>query len=487
MIKLYNTLTREKEIFEPITDNHVRMYVCGITVYDFCHIGHARSSIVFDVIRRYLLYKGYKVTIVKNFTDIDDKIINRSNELNIDYKELAGKFIKEHDIDMEGLNIMKPDYEPKATDYIDGMIDLCKKLIVKGYAYEVDGDVYYRVSRFKGYGKLSHRNTDDLLAGARVEINDIKENPLDFALWKKSKENEPSWESPWGYGRPGWHIECSVMSTKILGMPFDIHGGGKDLIFPHHENEIAQSEASEDKYFAKYWLHNGFVNINKEKMSKSLGNFFSIRDIASEFSYEVIRFFLLTSHYRGTLDFSISKLIEAENALGRIYTLMDEMAHYSPSESNNKTMTDEIDMVTKDFTKNFNNAMDDDFSTPIAISVFFDYVKKINIYMAKKPNNDNFESLKKEFYNIIEIIRKTLGLINMTAEEWFDRNLDIKENELIALINKRNNARQSKDFKKADEIRNKLKMLGIELIDTLNGTRYRTKKLHKDLDAGADI
>jgi len=475
-MEIFNTMTLKKESFEPIHDNEVRMYVCGVTVYDDCHIGHARSSVVFDVIRKYLKYKGYKVIFVKNFTDIDDKIINRSNELGISWKELTDRYIKSHDDDMTALMVERPDYTPKATEFINEMINLCEKLIEKGYAYEKGGDVYFRVRVFKDYGKLSHRSIEDLLSGARVDINEIKEDPLDFALWKKSKGNEPGWESPWGLGRPGWHIECSAMSSKILGIPFDIHGGGKDLVFPHHENEIAQSEASEDKTFAKYWIHNGFVNINKEKMSKSLGNFFTIKDILKEFDKETLRYFLLTTHYRSPLDFSQDNLIEAERALDRIYTAFDELKSYKPTKKS-KDLTIEIEKAGNDFYEGFVKSMDDDFNTPSALSHLFDFIRSLNIILANKPDEQSYELLLKVAEKVRFACLDVLGIIQKEPEEWFKANLTINEDELNNLINERNFARKNKDFAKADEIRDYLKSKGVELLDTLDGTKFRAKKV----------
>lgn len=475
-MEIFNTMTLKKESFEPIHDNEVRMYVCGVTVYDDCHIGHARSSVVFDVIRKYLKYKGYKVTFVKNFTDIDDKIIKRSNDLGISWKDLTDRYIKSHDEDMTALMVERPDYTPKATEFINEMINLCEKLIEKGYAYEKGGDVYFRVRAFKDYGKLSHRSIDDLLSGARVDINEIKEDPLDFALWKKSKENEPGWESPWGVGRPGWHIECSAMSSKILGIPFDIHGGGKDLVFPHHENEIAQSEASEDKTFAKYWIHNGFVNINKEKMSKSLGNFFTIKDILKEFDKETLRYFLLTTHYRSPLDFSQDNLIEAERALDRIYTAFDELKCYKPTKKS-KDLTIEIEKAGNDFYEGFVKSMDDDFNTPSALSHLFDFIRSLNIILANKPDDQSYELLLKVVEKVRSACLGVLGIIQKEPEEWFKANLTIDEDELNNLINERNLARKNKDFAKADEIRDYLKSKGVELLDTLEGTKFRAKKV----------
>ncbi|MGC8924661.1 MAG: cysteine--tRNA ligase [Calditerrivibrio sp.] len=476
MLKLFNTLSGEKEIFTPLEDNKVKMYVCGVTVYDYCHIGHARSSIVFDTIRRYLKYKGFDVTFVKNFTDVDDKIIKRANEENKSINEITDFFIKAHDEDMDKLNILRPDYTPRATEYIDGMIKLCEKLIEKGFAYESNGDVYFKVRSFKDYGKLSKRDLDDLLAGARVDVNEIKEDPLDFALWKRSKEGEPGWNSPWGRGRPGWHIECSVMSAEILGIPFDIHGGGKDLIFPHHENEIAQSEAAEGKEFARYWIHNGFVNINKEKMSKSLGNFFTIRDVLKEVDPEVLRFFLLTTHYRSPLDFSFDNLLEAENALERIYATIDEL---DSAVFNNKKPVQKakIDEIIDRFRKDFVESMDDDFNTASAISNIFELIKEVNLLLSEKLNSEDLNYLKVRFEEVKSIIRDVLGILTKTPSEWFKMNLSIDEGELQKLIEEREIARRNKDFAKADAIRNELKSKGVELLDTPAGTKFRARRL----------
>ncbi|MGA1845866.1 cysteine--tRNA ligase [Deferribacter abyssi] len=481
MIKIFNTMTGKKEEFTPLKDNEVRMYVCGVTVYDYCHIGHARSSVVFDVIRRYLIYKGFKVIFVKNFTDIDDKIINRSNNENIHWKELTEKFIKEHDYDMNQLNILPPDFTPKATEFINEMIKLCEILIEKGYAYVADGDVYYRVSNFKEYGKLSKRDLEELLAGARVDINEKKENPLDFALWKKSKENEPFWESPWGKGRPGWHIECSVMSSKILGIPFDIHGGGKDLIFPHHENEIAQSEAAEEKMFAKYWIHNGFVNINKEKMSKSLGNFFTIRDIIKKFDPEVLRFFLLTTHYRSPIDFSFDHLIEAENSLNRIYIFFDDLNHYFVTKKG-KNRIDEVQKIYDKFLSSFIKAMDDDFNTAKGLATIFDYIRDMNKLLNQKVDEKTLCEIKILSDKLKDIVNQVLGIIIHTPDDWFEKNLPLDKNELLKLIEERTIARKNKDFEKADKIRDRLESMGIELLDTPKGTRFRVIKKHKELN-----
>lgn len=476
MLNVYNTLTGQKEIFKPIEDKKVKIYVCGVTVYDFCHIGHARSSTVFDVIRRYLIHKGYEVTFVKNFTDIDDKIIKRSNEQNILWTELTDRFIKEHDADMDALNILRPDFTPKATDYIGKMIEMCETLIAKGFAYESNGDIYYRVQKFEDYGKLSHRKLDDMMAGARIEVNDNKENPFDFVLWKASKPGEPSWQSPWGPGRPGWHIECSVMSEDILGLPFDIHGGGRDLVFPHHENEIAQSEAACGCEFAKYWIHNGFVNVNQEKMSKSLGNFFTIRTVLEEFDPEIVRFFLLTTHYRSSLDFSQDHLLEAERSLDRIYTMLDELNRFNAGKKGADVAAEA--MKTADvFMEKFKAAMDDDFNTPEVLAALFEAVREFNRLMASKPEKNSFSVLKEACEKVFAVMASVLGIITYTPSEWFRLNLSIPEEELENLISQRTEAKKNKDFEKADGIRNGLKEKGIELLDTIEGTIYRAKKI----------
>ena len=477
-MKIFNTLTMQKEEFVPIRPKEVKMYVCGVTVYDDCHIGHARSSVVFDVIRKYLKFKGFKVTFVKNFTDVDDKIIKKSNSTGIPYSELTKKYINSHNEDMKALLVDTPDHTPKATEFIKEMIELCLDLIEKGFAYEKNGDVYFSVRKFSEYGKLSNRSIDDLLSGARVDVNELKDDPLDFALWKSSKPGEPFWESPWGRGRPGWHIECSAMSSKILGIPFDIHGGGKDLVFPHHENEIAQSEASEGKTLAHYWVHNGFVNINREKMSKSLGNFFTIKEILREFDSEVLRYFLITTHYRSPLDFSQENLIEAENALDRIYTAFDEVYSYKVNKKSTDLMA-EIEKVLVDFETKFTESMDDDFNTPLAIAAIFETVRSINIILTKKPDEESFKALIRTVEKIKEISLSVLGIIQKTPSEWFRQNLEIEESELKRMIEDRNLARQNKDFRKADEIREYLKTKGVELLDTLDGTKYRAKKIRR--------
>lgn len=478
MLNVFNTLTNKKEEFKPIEDNKVRIYVCGVTVYDFCHIGHARSSGVFDVIRRYLIHKGYDVTFVKNFTDIDDKIIKRSAESGMDWRELTAKFMAEHDADMDALNIMRPDKTPKATDYISQMIQMCETLIEKGFAYESNGDIYYRVQKFEDYGKLSHRKLEDMMAGARIEVNDNKENPYDFVLWKASKPGEPSWDSPWGKGRPGWHIECSVMSEDILGLPFDIHGGGRDLIFPHHENEIAQSEAACGCTFANYWIHNGFVNVNQEKMSKSLGNFFTIRDVLNEFDAEIVRYFLLTTHYRSPLDFSQDHLLEAERSLNRIYTMLDEINRFNAGKKGTD-VTEEAAKMAENFIQKFEEAMDDDFNTPEALAALFEAVRECNRLMGVKPNKVSFPALQEAVKKIFDAAGNVLGVIRYTPAEWFRKNLSIPEDELNSRIEARTQAKKDKNFELADSIRQELKEQGIELLDTIEGTIYRAVRIRK--------
>ncbi len=431
-IILYNTMTSKKEEFKPIVEGKVGMYVCGVTVYDYTHIGHGRSSVAFDVIRRFFEYKGYDVTFVKNFTDVDDKIINRANENHELWSELSERFIKEHDADMDSLYIKRPTYTPMATKYIEKMIDYCERLIEKGNAYAVDGDVYFRVNSFKEYGRLSGRNLEDMIAGARVDVNDKKENPLDFALWKAAKPDEPSWKSPWGQGRPGWHIECSVMSEAILGSNIDIHGGGQDLIFPHHENEIAQSEAISCSTFANYW-----------------------------------------THYRQPLEYSEDKLKEASSALHRIYIFLDEAAHLTGSKKG-KNLKQEIGDMKSHFIKEFEESMNDDFNTPKAVAAIFEIVRMGNTIIAGKPDTESAEHLKEVSSYIFDIVSKVLGIINHSADEWYKSNLKIPVQEVEALILKRAEARKNKDFALADSVRAELTEKGIEIIDTLDGTRFRT-------------
>ncbi len=490
-MQVFNSLTNKKEELKPINSGKIGIYTCGVTVYDLCHIGHARSIIAFDVIFRYLEYKGYNVVFVRNFTDIDDKIINKANQLGVPFNEISEKYIKEYYIDIGKLNIKKPTYEPKATDHINDMIEFVKVLIDKGYAYEVDGDVYFEVQKFKDYGKLSKKNIDDLMAGARIEVSEKKKNPLDFALWKKSKENEPFWDSPWGKGRPGWHLECSVMSMKYLGETFDIHGGGKDLIFPHHENEIAQSEAFSGKTFANYWIHNGFVNINKEKMSKSLGNFLTIREVTERIHPDILRFFLLTSHYRSPIDFSEENIKNAANgymrlnySLDKLYTILN--GKDIPSKDVNlKNLTKaqkKLFNKLNETKENFISAMDDDFNTAQGIGYIFDFLPDLNkiIYMPNINLNEDLLKLLMMVKEFFKDISKILGLFSIAPNDFIlnEKKKFLKKNNLDEefiknKISQREEFRKNKQFEKADEIRNELSSFGIQLEDTPDGTIWK--------------
>ena len=477
MLEIYDSAQRKLVEFHPINDNKVGMYVCGVTVYDYCHVGHARSAVAFDIIYRYLEYKGYDVTFVKNFTDVDDKIIKRANERNTSSKAVAEKYIDEYYKDMEAIGIKRPTYEPKATDHIKEIINLVQRLLDKGYAYEIDGDVYYSVEKFKEYGKLSHRNIDELKSGARIEIDERKKSPLDFALWKRSKENEPAWDSPWGMGRPGWHIECSAMSMKYLGESFDIHGGGEDLIFPHHENEIAQSQAATDKEFAKYWIHNAFVKINKEKMSKSLGNFFTIRDILKQFKGEELRYFLLTAHYRSPLDFSFEGLEAAREALNRFYNFMLRIKKFSLSNDNFLQESDDLRSAVLNMINFFEESMDSDFNVPKTMGYIFHIVRLFNTYLDEcEENSQNADKILVEnFLENIAKISEVLGIFVSNEKKWFSQ-IDIDEQWIESMIAARNEARKLKDFKKADDIRNELYSKDIILEDSKNGTQWKIKK-----------
>jgi cysteinyl-tRNA synthetase len=489
-LHIYNTLTGKKEDFVPLHENRIGMYVCGVTVYDLCHIGHARSAIVFDTIYRYLRYRGYEVTFIRNFTDIDDKIIKRANEEGVDFKNIAEKYIGEFNIDMRGLGLEKPTIEPKATEHIPEMIQLISTLIEKGFAYQRDGDVFYSVEKFKDYGKLSKRNLEEMQAGARIEIDEKKENPLDFALWKASKPGEPFWESPWGKGRPGWHIECSVMSQKYLGETFDIHGGGKDLIFPHHENEIAQSEAATGKSFVQYWIHNGFVNINKEKMSKSLGNILTIKEILKDWHLEVIRLSLLSSHYRSPVDFSIDSLSEARSGLNRFYStlkgIQNELAKpISPLRKKiDASIPDECRQTIESFPTRFEEAMDDDFNTAQALGYFYDLQTDLNslLDISKGQPTEEIISILKKAYDHFTKMGSVFGLFQEDPGAYIDkmkkeglRKLNLLEEEILKLIDERNVARKEKNWKKADEIRSDLFSKGIVLEDTPSGTIWKIK------------
>ncbi len=486
-VKIYNTLTRKKDLLQPIEPGHVKLYVCGITSYDYCHIGHARSALAFDMIVRYLRYRGYKVTYIRNFTDIDDKIIKRATEQGTTTEELANRFIDEFYIDMDKLGIERPNMEPKATEHIQEMIDLINELIDKDMAYPAGGDVYYSVNSFPGYGKLSGRNLEDMQAGARISINENKTNPMDFVLWKASKPGEPSWESPWGPGRPGWHIECSAMSRKYLGDTFDIHGGGQDLIFPHHENELAQSEGANNKPFVNMWIHHGFVTIRDEKMSKSLGNFLTIRDILEHYHPEVLRFFIFSTQYRNPLDFSQDTMQDAMAGLNRLYECVAAV------EKLPATCSDSADSVTsaKDRKKldsmeeRFQKAMDNDFNTAQAQGILFETVKTLNKILRQLPEIPTSED-HKLLVTTTDTVKKLagiMGLLQENANEYLAAkkaamlaDIDIKEEEIQTLIQERNQAREAKDWARSDTIRDRLLEQSIELKDGPEGTGWTVKR-----------
>ena len=455
------------------------MYVCGVTVYDYCHVGHARAAIVFDTFYRYFQHLGYDVHFVRNFTDIDDKIINRANEENVDWQEVNRKYIAAFYEDMGQLNIASPTEEPKATDHIPEMLEMIQSLVDQDKAYEVEGDVFYSIKSFKEYGCLSGKNIDELQSGARVEVNDIKRDPLDFALWKKSKPDEPSWDSPWGRGRPGWHIECSAMSKKYLGDTFDIHGGGKDLVFPHHENEIAQSCGCTGKQPVRYWVHNGFVNIDKEKMSKSLGNFFTIREVYKKYHPEVLRLFLISSHYRSPIDFSEKNLDDATKVLSRFYEGL-EGARKKVEGLDPASIPDFKEKIRNhELTKKFEAAMNDDLNTAVAMAHMNEELRNLNTSVQGK--GDSLEDLTVAV-NAWEEAGKILGLFSRTPEEFekelfeiknLDRNLDV--NKIEQLIADRNTARQSKNWAEADRCRDELTQMGVLIEDTPSGTEWKLK------------
>jgi len=478
LIRVYNTLKGEKEDFIPQKDNEVRMYVCGPTVYDLSHIGHARSAVAFDVIYRYLKYRGYKVVYVRNYTDVDDKIIKKANEQGASPKEIADRYIKAFDEDMDALGVSLPDFRPKVTETMDEIIKFVQTLMDKGYAYVVDGDVYYSVRKFDKYGDLSKKNIEELEAGARVEVDERKKDPLDFALWKASKENEPWWESPWGKGRPGWHIECSAMNRKLLGETLDIHGGGKDLIFPHHENEMAQSEAATGKPFVRYWMHNGFVNINQEKMSKSLGNILTIKDALKNYSAEAIRLFLLSSHYRSPIDYSPDVLHDAEASLDRFYTTKERMEKEWPDVISKKTDKKKKEERLKPLF----DAMDDDFNTALAIGHIFNEVNNANRMMdeAKKSGvGEEFKTVLLLVKAVFDEMGSVLGVFHKSPKEYFNekkRYIKISEDEVKMLIDERNSARKSKNWKRADEIRKELEDKDVILEDKSGETIWKVKR-----------
>ena len=466
-MKLFNTLSRKKEEFVPLQEGKVSMYVCGPTVYNLIHIGNARPMIVFDTVRRYMEHKGYDVNYVSNFTDVDDKIIKKANEEGVDPSVISERYIAECKKDMEALNVKPATTHPQATKEIDGMIEMIKTLIDKGYAYvAADGTVYYKTRSFKEYGKLSHKNLDDLRSGNRsllVSGEDQKQDPLDFVLWKPKKEGEPYWESPWCQGRPGWHIECSVMSKKYLGDEIDIHAGGEDLIFPHHENEIAQSEAANGKPFAKYWLHNGFLNIDNKKMSKSLGNFFTVRDIAEKYDLQVLRFFMLSAHYRSPLNFSADLMEAAKNGLNRIVTSVENLNFLLKNAQGELTEEEEkLLQEAKGFITAFDEAMDDDFNTADAVTAIFELVKFANTNATETSSKAFVQALKEEIIMLADIC----GLIVEKKEEILDTQIE-------ELIQERQEARKAKNFARADEIRDTLLAQGILLEDTREGVKWK--------------
>nr|PZN04569.1 MAG: cysteine--tRNA ligase [Bacillota bacterium] len=463
-MKIYNTLTRRKEEFIPLNDNKVTIYACGPTVYDFFHVGNARVFITFDAVRRYLKYRGYDVKFVQNFTDIDDKMIKRANEEGITVKELGDRFIEEYFKDADALNIKRADVHPRATDHIRDIVEFIKVLIEKGYAYVVDGDVYFSARSFPGYGKLSGQKLEELEAGARVEPGEKKRDPLDFALWKAKKPGEPAWPSPWGEGRPGWHIECSVMAIKHLGETIDIHGGGPDLIFPHHENEIAQSEAATGKPFARFFMHVGYLNINNEKMSKSLGNFFTVREILKEYEPEVLRFLMLSSHYRSPINFSKELMEQSKNALERLYTALYAMEHLEKV-TPERPATPEEEEYLKKLLQNkdkFIESMDDDFNTASAIAALFDIVREFNVSLNE---NSSREAVKKTKELLLEL-GGVLGLFSKFQPALLDE-------EIERMIKERQEARKAKNYALADKIRDELRARGIIIEDTPTGTRWR--------------
>jgi cysteinyl-tRNA synthetase len=462
---IYNTFTRKKEEFKPLEGNKVKIYTCGPTVYDFFHVGNARVFITFDMIRKYLEFRGYDVTFVQNFTDIDDKMIKRANEEGITVKDLGDRFIQEYFKDADALGISRADVHPKATEHINEIIELIKVLIEKGYAYEVNGDVYYDTRKFKDYGKLSHQDIDELEVGARIEPGELKKAPMDFALWKAKKPGEPAWESPWGEGRPGWHIECSIMAMKYLGETIDIHGGGPDLIFPHHENEIAQSEAATGKPFSRFFMHVGYLNINNQKMSKSLGNFFTVRDILKSYEPEVLRFFMLSSHYRNPINFSQDLMEQAKNSLERLYNGLYSMEHLEKKALEKNLNEDQERYLQKlnIYKKEFIEAMDDDFNTADAIACLFNIVREYNMNINEKSPL----KLIKETKELLLDLGNVLGLFRKFSDE------TLLDEEIEQKIKERQEARKAKNYALADKIRDELKAQGIILEDTPSGVRWK--------------
>ncbi len=465
-MKVFNSMSRKKEEFVPITPGEVKIYCCGPTVYNYIHVGNARPIILFDVLRRYFEYRGNQVTFVQNFTDVDDKIIRKANEEGVSSQQVAEKYIKEYFTDAQGLGVRPATIHPKATENIAEIIALVQTLMEKGYAYEANGDVYYRTLKFEGYGKLSHQPIDDLQSGARVEISDSKENPLDFAVWKAAKPGEPYWESPWGPGRPGWHIECSAMSNRYLGKTIDIHCGGQDLQFPHHENEIAQSEAANGCEFVRYWMHNGFLNIDNKKMSKSEGNFFTVRDAAQVYGYEPIRFFMLSAHYRSPLNYSRESLEQAQAALERLYTAKANLEFLTKNGVPGAMSAEEAAFIQTfaGYRSRFDQAMDDDLNTADAIGVLFELVRAMNA--ATAADHMPTRALAEACLNMLHEFTEVLGLLYNGASEDLDSKVE-------GLIEARQAARKNKDFAAADRIRDELKEMGIELMDTPQGIKWK--------------
>lgn len=462
-MRIFNTMTRKKEEFVPLIPGEVKMYSCGPTVYNYFHIGNARPFIMFDILRNYLEYKGYKVTFVQNFTDVDDKIIKRAKEEGITEREVADKYIEEYFKDAEGLGIRRADYHPRVTELIPEIINVVKRIQDNGFAYEVNGDVYFDTAKYKEYGKLSKQNLEELEAGARVDVGEHKKHPMDFALWKSQKPGEPAWESPWGMGRPGWHIECSAMSMKYLGETIDIHSGGQDLIFPHHENEIAQSEAATGKTFARYWMHNGFININNEKMSKSLGNFFTVRDISEMYDLEVVRLFMISSHYRSPINFSKELLDSTKSSLERLYIAKKNLLHILENAKDRDENEEEKALRDKLLTHKdrFIEAMDDDLNTADAVSAIFDLVRDIN-------SNIDESSPKTLVQFAYDLYMELAGVLRIVTKK--EENLD---DEIEKLIEERQKARKEKNWALADKIRDDLKSRGIILEDTPQGVKWR--------------
>ncbi len=456
-MKIFNTLTRNKDEFIPIKEGEVKIYACGPTVYNYIHIGNARPLCVFDVLRRYLEWRGYKVTFVQNFTDIDDKLIKKANEEGITVPEVAERYIKEFWVDAKGLNVREATVHPRATENIDEIERIISELVEKGYAYQAGGDVYFRSKKFDGYGKLSHQPLEDLEAGARIATDDIKEDPMDFCLWKGAKPGEPYWDSPWGNGRPGWHIECSAMAGRYLGKTIDIHCGGLDLIFPHHENEIAQSECANGQEFAHYWMHNGFINVDNHKMSKSLGNFFTVRDVAEKYGYEPIRYLMISSQYRGPINYSVDIIEQGKNALERLYTCRNNIDFAF------KTAADggEVPAFINERKQEFITAMDDDLNTADALAALFTLVRDINTAVANGAGKDTLKACA----DIFDELTGVLGLV-------YNRKTEVLDKDIEELIQKRTEARKARDFKTADEIRDKLKEMNIILEDTPQGVKW---------------